>query len=87
MLNKLIETLEQSKELRNVWYDLCDAITVDNLKETYLNTLSGGFSDHPEDIEANLIVNEAVGICLKYFMVRTDAEEFLKEANSERRAD
>ena len=87
MLNKLIETLEQSKELRNVWYDLCDAITVDNLKETYLNTLNGGFSEHPEDIAENSKVNEAIAICLKYFMVRTDAEEFLKEAENERTAD
>lgn len=87
MLNKLIETLEQSKELRNVWYDLCDAITVDTLKESYLNTLNGGFSNHPEDIEENLKVNAAIATCLKYFMVRTDAEEFLKEAESERIAD
>lgn len=87
MLNNIIKALEDSQELRNVWYDLCDVITVDNLKETYLNTLNGGFSNHPEDIEANLKVNAAIAECLKYFMVRTDAEEFLKEAESERTVD
>lgn len=87
MLNNLIKALENSQEARHAWYDLCDAITVDNLKETYLNTLNGGFSEHPEDIAENYKVNEAIATCLKYFMVRADAEEFIKEAQSECRAD
>ena len=87
MLNNLIKALENSPEVRNAWYDLADAITVDNLKETYLNTLNGGFSNHPEDIAENKKVNEAIATCLKYFMYRADAEEFLKEAESERTAD
>ena len=87
MLNNLIKALENSQEVRNAWYDLADAITVDNLKETYLNTINGGFSEHPDDVKENYKVNEAIAICLKYFMVRTDAEEFIKEANSECRAD
>lgn len=87
MLNNLIKALESSQEVRYAWYDLCDAITVDNLKETYLNTLNGGFSEHPEDIAENAKVNEAIATCLKYFMVRAYAEDFLKEAESERRAD
>ena len=87
MLNNLIKALESSQEVRNAWYDLADAITVDNLKETYLNTLNGGFSNHPEDIDENKKVNEAIATCLKYFMYRADAEEFLKEAESERTVD
>jgi hypothetical protein len=87
MFNTLIRELEKSKELRHIWYDFTDIIVVESLKETYMNTLNGGFSAHPEDIAENLKVNEAIAVCLKYFMVRTDAEEFLKEAESERRAD
>lgn len=87
MLNNLIKAIEESPEVRDVWYDLADAITVETLKETYLNTINGGFSGHPDDIAENLKVNAAIAVCLKYFMVRTDAEEFLKEAESERRAD
>ena len=87
MLNTLIKTLEGSQELREAWYEFTDAIVIESLKETYLNTLNGGFSSHPEDIEDNLKVNAAIATCLKYFMVRTDAEEFLKEAKNECRAD
>lgn len=87
MLANLIEALEKSKELRNVWEDFTDVILVEKLKETYLNTINGGWSNHPEDIAENLKVNEAIGICLGYFMVRTDAQEFLKEAENERRTD
>jgi hypothetical protein len=87
MLDTLIKTLESSQELREAWYDFTDAIVVTSLKETYLNTLNGGFSSHPDDIAENLKVNAAIGICLGYFMFRPDAEEFLKEANNERRAD
>ena len=87
MLANLIEAMEKSQDLRNAWYDFTDAIVVESLKETYLNTINGGFSEHPEDIEENKKVNEAIAMCLKYFMVRLDAEEFLKEAENERRAD
>lgn len=87
MLNTLIKTLEGSQELREAWYEFTDAIVIESLKETYLNTLNGGFSSHPEDIAENLKVNAAIATCLKYFMVRTDAEEFLKEAKNECRAD
>ena len=84
MLNSLIKAIEESPEVKSAWYDLADAITVETLKETYLNTLNGGFSSHPEDIAENLKVNEAIAVCLGYFMFRPDAEEFLKEANNER---
>ena len=87
MLDRLIKTLESSQELREAWYEFSDAITVETLKETYLNTISGGFSSDPHDVLENFKVNKAIAICLKYFMVRTDAEEFLKEAENERRAD
>lgn len=87
MLDTLIKTLEGSQELREAWYEFTDAIVIESLKETYLNTLNGGFSSHSEDIEDNLKVNAAIATCLKYFMVRTDAEEFLKEAKNECRAD
>lgn len=87
MLANLIEELEKSQDIRNAWEDFTDVLVVSKLKETYMNTLNGGFSSHPEDIAENLKVNEAIGICLGYFMVRTDAQEFLKEAENERRAD
>jgi hypothetical protein len=87
MLNKLIEVLENSQEAKAAWYDLADAITVETLKETYLNTLNGGFSSHPEDIAGNKEVNAAIAVCLKYFMYIADAEEFLKEAEHERQSD
>jgi hypothetical protein len=87
MLNKLIEVLENSQEAKAAWYDLADAITVETLKETYLNTINGGFSSHPEDIVENLKVNRAIAVCLGYFMYRPDAEEFLKEAENERQSD
>jgi hypothetical protein len=87
MLADLIKALEKSQDLKNAWYDFTDAIVVESLKETYLNTLNGGFSNHPEDIEENKKVNEAIAVCLGYFMVRVDAEEFLKEADSERQSD
>ena len=86
MLNKLIEVLENSQEAKDAWYDLADAITVETLKETYLNTINGGFSSHPEDIVENLKVNRAIAVCLGYFMYRPDAEEFLKEAENERQS-
>lgn len=87
MLANLIEELEKSQDIRNAWEDFTDVLVVSKLKETYMNTLNGGFSSHPEDIAENLKVNEAIGICLGYFMVRTEAQEFLKEAENERRTD
>ena len=87
MLNKLIETMEKSQELKWAWEDFTDAIIVEKLKETYLNTLNGGFSSHPEDIAGNKEVNAAIAVCLKYFMYIADAEEFLKEAEHERQSD
>ena len=87
MLNNLIKALENSQEIRDAWYDFADAITVETMKETYLNTINGGFSSHPEDIASNTEVNAALVVCLKYFMFQPDAEAFLKEAESERRAD
>ena len=87
MLNSLIKAIEESPEVKSAWYDLADAITVETLKETYLNTLNGGFSSHPEDIAENLKVNEALKVVLRYFMFIGDAEEFFKEAESERTAD
>lgn len=87
MLNNLIKAIEESPEVKAAWYDLADAITVETLKETYLNTLNGGFSSHPEDIAENKKVNEALKVVLRYFMYIGDAEEFLKEAENERTAD
>jgi hypothetical protein len=87
MLNNLIETMMKSPEIKNAWEDFTDAITVETMKQTYLNTLNGGFSSHPEDIASNKEVNAALAVCLKYFMYIADAEEFLKEAESERQSD
>jgi hypothetical protein len=87
MLNKLIETLEKSQELKWAWEDFTDAIIVEKLKETYLNTINGGFSSHPEDIAENKKVNEAIAIVLGYFMYVGDCQEFLKEAENERQSD
>jgi len=87
MLANLIEALEKSKELRSVWEDFTDVILVEKLKETYLNTINGGWSSHPEDIAENKKVNEAIAVVLGYFMFSGDAEEFLKEAESERESD
>ena len=87
MLANLIEALEKSKELRSVWEDFTDVILVEKLKETYLNTINGGWSSHPEDIAENLKVNSAIGIVLGYFMYTGDAQEFLKEAENERESD
>ena len=87
MLNKLIEVLENSQEAKAAWYDLADAITVETLKETYLNTLNGGYSSHPEDIVENKKVNAAIAVVLGYFMYVGDCQEFLKEAEHERQSD
>lgn len=87
MLNNLIKAIEESPEVKSAWYDLADAITVETLKETYLNTINGGFSSHPEDIASNKEVNAAIATVLRYFMYIGDAEEFLKEAESERTVD
>ena len=87
MINNLIETMLKSPEIKNAWEDFTDAITVETMKSTYLNTLDGGFSSHPEDIASCKEVNEALAVCLKYFMFVNDAEEFLKEAQSERKSD
>ena len=87
MLNNLIKAIEESPEVKSAWYDLADAITVETLKETYLNTLNGGFSSHPEDIASNKEVNAAIATVLRYFMYIGDAEEFFKEAESERTSD
>jgi len=83
MLNNLIKVLENSPEVRYAWDDLTDAILVEKLKETYLNTLSGGLSSHPEDIAENKKISEAIAVVLGYFMYVKDAEEFLKEANKD----
>jgi hypothetical protein len=87
MLNNLIKAMENSQELRFAWEDFTDAVVVESLKETYLRTINGGFSSHPEDIAENLKVNAALKVVLNYFMFVGDAQEFLKEAESERRAD
>lgn len=87
MLNNLIEAMMKSPEIKNAWEDFTDAITVETMKSTYLNTLNGGWSSHPEDIASNKEVNAALAICLRYFMFVKDAEEFLKEANNERKSD
>jgi hypothetical protein len=87
MLNNLIKAMENSQELRFAWEDFTDAVVVESLKETYLRTINGGFSSHPEDIAENLKVNEALKVVLSYFMFVGDAQEFFKEAESERRAD
>jgi hypothetical protein len=83
MLNNLIKVLENSPEVRYAWDDLTDAILVEKLKETYLNTLSGGLSSHPEDIAENKKISKAIAVVLGYFMYVKDAEEFLKEANKD----
>lgn len=87
MLNNIIKAMENSQELRYAWDDFTDAIVVEKLKETYMNTLNGGWSSHPEDIAENRKVNAALGIVLGYFMYIGDAEEFLREAESERTSD
>lgn len=87
MINNLIEAMMKSTEIKNAWEDFTDAITVETMKSTYLNTLDGGFSSHPEDIASCKEVNEALAVCLRYFMFVNDAEEFLKEAQSERKSD
>ena len=87
MLSNLIKAMENSQELRFAWEDFTDAVVVESLKETYLRTINGGFSSHPEDIAENLKVNEALKVVLRYFMFIGDAEEFLKEAENERTAD
>ncbi len=87
MLENLIKELEKSTDLRNAWEDFTDVLVVQKLKETYMNTLNGGFSSHPEDIAENKKVNAAIGIVLGYFMYTGDAQEFLKEAENERESD
>jgi hypothetical protein len=87
MLNNLIETMMKSSEIKNAWEDFTDAVTVETMKGTYLNTINGGWSSHPDDIASCKEVNEALKVCLKYFMFVNDAEEFLKEAESERQSD
>lgn len=87
MLNNIIKALENSPEVRYAWDDFTDAILVEKLKETYLNTLNGALSSHPEDIADNKKVNEAIAVVLGYFMYVKDAEEFLKEAENERKSD
>ena len=87
MLEHLIKELEKSADLRNAWEDFTDVLIVQKLKETYMNTLNGGWSSHPEDIAENKKVNAAIGIVLGYFMYTGDAQEFLKEAENERESD
>jgi hypothetical protein len=87
MLNNIIKAMENSQELRYAWEDFTDAIVVEKLKETYMNTLNGGWSSHPEDIEENKKVNAAIKVVLSYFMFVGDAQEFFQEAESERRSD
>jgi hypothetical protein len=83
MINNLIQAMMKSPEIKNAWEDFTDAITVETMKSTYLNTLDGGWSSHPEDIASCKEVNEALAVCLRYFMFVNDAEEFLKEANKD----
>jgi hypothetical protein len=87
MLEHLIKELEKSADIRNAWEDFTDVLVVQKLKETYMNTLNGGWSSHPEDIAENKKVNAAIGIVLGYFMYTGDAQEFLKEAENERQSD
>lgn len=87
MLNNIIKALENSPEVKAAWEDFTDALLVEKLKETYLNTLNGGWSNHPEDIAENKKVNAAIAVVLSYFMFIGDAEEFLKEAENERTDD
>ena len=87
MLDNLIKELEKSQEIRNAWEDFTDVLVVNKLKETYLNTINGGWSSHPEDIADNKKVSAAIAVVLGYFMFSGDAEEFLKEAESERQPD
>ena len=87
MINNLIEAMLKSPEIKNAWEDFTDAITVETMKTSYLNTVNGGWSSHPEDIASNKEVNEALAVCLRYFMVSSAAEEFLKEAQSECKSD
>ena len=87
MLEHLIKELEKSVDIRNAWEDFTDVLVVQKLKETYMNTLNGGWSSHPEDIAENKKVNAAIGIVLGYFMYTGDAQEFLKEAENERESD
>ncbi len=83
MINNLIEAMLQSPEIKNAWEDFTDAITVETMKTSYLNTVNGGWSTHPEDIASNKEVNAALAVCLRYFMVSSAAEEFLNEANKD----
>jgi hypothetical protein len=83
MINNLIEAMLKSPEIKNAWEDFTDAITVETMKTSYLNTVNGGWSSHPEDIASNKEVNEALAVCLRYFMVSSAAEEFLNEANKD----
>jgi hypothetical protein len=83
MINNLIEAMLQSPEIKNAWEDFTDAITVETMKTSYLNTVNGGWSSHPEDIASNKEVNAALAVCLRYFMVSSAAEEFLNEANKD----
>ena len=87
MLNNLIKAMENSEHLRFAWDNFSDVIVVEKLKETYLNTINGGWSNHPEDIAENLKVNTAIAVVLGYFMFFKEAEEFFKEAESERKSD
>lgn len=87
MLNNLIKAMENSEHLRFAWDDFSDVIVVEKLKETYLNTINGGWSNHPEDIAENKKVNSAIAVVLSYFMFFKEAEEFFKEAESERKSD
>lgn len=82
MLANLIKELEKSDDLRNAWEDFTDVLVVQKLKESYLNTLNGGISSHPEDIAETKQVNEAIAVCLGYFMYVVDAQDFLQEANN-----
>ena len=83
MINNLIQAMMKSPEIKNAWEDFTDAITVETMKTSYLNTVNGGWSSHPEDIASNKEVNAALAVCLRYFMVSSAAEEFLNEANKD----
>ena len=87
MLNNLIKELEKSADLRNAWEDFTDVLVVQKLKESYMNTLNGGLSSHPEDIAEINKVNEAIAVCLGYFMYVVDAQDFLQEAKNASESD
>ena len=62
----------------DAWNDFTDALIVEKLKEGYLNSLNWGVE--PETIES------FEGL-LKYYLIPSEAEQFIKEAQNARRDD